>query len=303
MIEHTLAGLEGEASPLLGSRAACGPGKGGPVLVHLSRGIHRLIPERLNPPSQYPNLAPGTNILHLYDAFFVFEEKAVVDVNREFWGADPFVENKIHYLGRVAARNADELGSPVEFPAGFRTKDRPFVLLSLGRFGNIEDLHFNLFKILRKVCRHRDVELRVVADVYLKPEILKSLKNHGDSQGVRFLPFIPYLVQVMSRADLVICRAGYNMINEVLLSGVKALIIPENHPSREQERRAAGLSGKGLLVRDEDYCLSEKIEEDLKWLMKEPPRPPFGDYDRFRIGRIMIEELQRLLPSKQVRCS
>ena len=99
----------------------------------------------------------------------------------------------------------------------------------------------------------------------------------------------------MAKSDLVVCRAGYNIINEVMLTGVKAVIIPEAHPSGEQERRTASLSGDGLLVRNERSCLSDDIEDDLNTMMHQPPRPSSGDYDRFRIGRIIVEELEELL--------
>jgi predicted glycosyltransferase len=298
MVEHSPAGLMGEVAPLLAARAARGPENGGPALIHLSRGMYGFAPRFIDAPNDYPGLPPNTSILHLYDALYVFEEKTTVDVNREFFGNDPTLEAKIRYMGRISARNADELGNPKEFPADPWAGNKPFILFVLGRFGRVEDLHVRIFKACRSIGLDKGRDILVVPDVYLKPETLKDLKAHPASQGVRFTPFIPHLVDAMAKADLVVCRAGYNIINEVMLTGVKALIIPESHPSGEQERRAASLSGPGLLVRTESACLSGHLESDLEVLLRQPPRPSSGDFDRFRIGRIIVEELEELLAGR-----
>ncbi|MEI8354547.1 MAG: glycosyltransferase [Deltaproteobacteria bacterium] len=295
MIEHSLAGLMGEVSPLLAARAAHYPANASPALIHLSRGIYRFDPQFIAAPDDFPGLPPNTNILRLYDAFYVFEEKKMVDVNREFFGHDPTIESKIRYMGRISARNADELGNPKEFPGAPWARNKPFILFLLGRFGEIEDLHLRILRVFRHLGLDKGRDILIVPDVYLKPETLKALKAHPEFRDVQFTPFIPHLVDVMAKSDLVVCRAGYNIINEVMLTGVKAVIIPEAHPSGEQERRTASLSGDGLLVRNERSCLSDDIEDDLNTMMHQPPRPSSGDYDRFRIGRIIVEELEELL--------
>jgi predicted glycosyltransferase len=298
MIEHSLAGLMGEAAPLLAARAARGAEGGGPVLIHLSRGIYGAAPRSVAASIDWPGLPPHIAIPHLYDALYVFDERTMVDVNREFFGNDPALEARIRYLGRISARNADELGDSPGFPGTRRAGNRPFVLVVLGRFGRVEDLHVRILDACRNVGFGKGKEILVVPDVYLKPEVLKNLTAHPAARGVRFAPFIPHLVDVMARADLVVCRAGYNVVNEVMLTGVKALIIPESHPSGEQERRAASLSGHGLLVRTESACQSGDLESELEELMRQPARPSSGDFDRFRIGRIMVEDLEQLLAGR-----
>jgi predicted glycosyltransferase len=298
MVEHSPAGLMGEVAPLLAARAARGTGKGGPALIHLSRGMYGFAPRFIAASNGYPGVPPNTSILRLYDALYVFDEKTTVDVNREFFGNDPALEPKIRYMGRISARNADELGASAGYPGTPWAGNRPFILFVLGRFGRIEDLHSRILGACRNMGLDKGREILVVPDVYLKPETLEALKAHPASRGVRFTPFIPHLVDVMAGADLVVCRAGYNTINEVMLTGVKALIIPESHPSGEQERRAASLSGHGLLVRTESDCLSGDLESDLEALLRQPARPPAGDFDRFRIGRIMVDELEELLAGR-----
>jgi len=295
MIEHSPAGLMGEASPLLAARADRGAAGNGPVLIHLSRGILAASPRSAAGHDDHPELPTGTNIASLFDALYVFDEKTTVDVNREFFGADPALEARIRYMGRISARNADELTDVKGLPGSPWTGDKPFVLLALGRFGRIEDLHRRILEACRKIGLDQGREILVVPDVYLKPETVEALKAQPAARGVRFAPFIPHLVDVMARADLVVCRAGYNMVNEVMLTGVRALIVPESHPSGEQERRAASLSGPGLLVRSESACLCCDLESDLEELMGHPLRPASGEFDRFRIGRALVEELEEML--------
>ena len=294
MMEHSLVGLMGEADLLLAARIPRGPAAGGLGLVHLSRGIYRASPQPLLPPGPHPRLPPGTNILQLFDAFYVLEDPAVVDLNREHLGREPALEAKIRYFGRIAARNRGEL-NPTHDP--FRTPPfgkEPFVLIVLGRYGRILDLHLRLLEACHHLGLHPERQVLVVGDPYLNPEIWAALKAHPAAHRARFVEFTPDLVEVMARADLVVCRAGYNSVNEVLLTGVRALVIPEPHPSGEQERRAAGIPGPNVQVLPEVACLSAELERVLSELLNRPPCPMPVDFDRFRIGRAMADDLDRL---------
>jgi len=299
LVEHSLAGLMGEASPLLAAARRLRPG--GHVLAHLSRGIYRNDPSPLVPDSQVCGLPPGISVTQLYDVLYVLEERDVVDVNAEFFGADPALEERIRYLGRVAARNPEELRSRDDAVAALGLRDRDFALLSLGRHGRLPELHARLFASLRQ-CGWMDSGKAVltVFDPYLGPEAEARIRSLPEAQGVRFLPFLPGLVEVMAAAGLVVCRAGYNTVNELLLTGAPALVIPESHPSREQERRAAGLSAERITVLDEQTCLGPGLEELLAALAARPRRPCQPGccrFDRYAVGERIAEDLCRLAAS------
>ena len=299
MVEHSLAGLMGEAAPILAARAARGPRAGGFALVHLSRGIYRLRPRLLTPPGEYLGLAPGTNVARLYDALYVFEDRRLVDVNREFFGDDPALESKIRYLGRIACRNADELGHRRHVAAALDITDKPFVLLALGRHGRVVELHAALFAACRCLGLADGHDMVVVPDPYLPREALAAIMALPDAGRVRFAPFLPHLAELMAEADLTACRSGYNMVNEVLVSGVKGLIIPEAHPSGEQERRAASIPTDNVLVMDEAQCLDGDLGPRLAALLRRPPVSLPVDFDRFRIGRSIARDLERLLSMEE----
>ncbi len=78
----------------------------------------------------------------------------------------------------------------------------------------------------------------MVMDPYLANGDADALCKYPLSKNVRFLPFVPDLVDLVHHSDLLICRAGYNTVNEILLTGAKAIIIPESHGGGEQELRA-----------------------------------------------------------------
>lgn len=295
LVEHSLAGLMGEAAPLLAARAARSLEAGGFALVHLSRGIYRSAPRHLAPPGDYQGLAPGTNAARLYDALYVFEDRGLVDVNREFFGDDPALAPKIRYLGRIVSRNADELGGRGRVAAALDITDKPFVLLALGRHGRVVELHARLIAACRRLSLLDDHDLVVVPDPYLPAEALAAIKNHPEAGSVRFAPFIPHLVELMAEATLTACRAGYNMVNEMLVSGVKGLIIPEAHPSGEQERRAASIPRDNVLVLPETECLECDLDARLAELVDRPRVRRPVDFDRFRAGRRIARDLEGML--------
>jgi len=290
MVEHALAGLRGEAAPLLARARRLAPD--GHVLVHLSRGIHCGAPMLLAPAASYPGLPPEAAVTGLYDAFYVLEERAVADVNREFFGDVAALEPRINYLGRIAARNAEELNGDrrvAELCLG-----RPLLLLSLGRHGRILELHARLLAALDRVPAALAGETLVVLDPYLPPEQVAAIKALPCAARVRFTPFIPCLEEIMAAAAVVVCRAGYNTVNELLVTGKPALVIPESHPSREQERRAGILSGRQAVVLTEQACLDGDPAAMLIDLLARPVRSATVRFDRFAVGRRIVADLRRL---------
>lgn len=292
LVEHSLAGLMGEAVPLLAGGHSTRPG--GYVLAHLSRGIYRAEPLLLAPAADYPGLRPGTPATACYDAFYVLEERAMVDVNAEFFGADPALEDRILYLGRIAALNLEEL-RPGNGLAALGLRPRPLVLVNLGRHGRVVRLHARVFAALRGLGLFDACEVLAILDVYLAPEVKEDIRALPEAAGVRFPPFLPCLAEFMTEARLVVCRAGYNTVNELLLTGARALVIPECHPSQEQERRAAGLPRLHVAVLDEAACFGPDLEPTIAGLLHRPPGEGRYRFDRFAIGGRIAEDISRLI--------
>jgi len=90
----------------------------------------------------------------------------------------------------------------------------------------------------------------------------------------------------------VICRAGYNTINELLLTGVKAIVIPEAHPSGEQEARIETIPRDNIAVLGKEEVFREMPVAVLRELIERKVTPLRFDFDKYAIGRRIITDLE-----------
>ena len=138
-----------------------------------------------------------------------------------------------------------------------------------------------------------------VIDPYLGREVVETIRRHPLAAGVRFLPFFYPLADIMHASDLVVCRAGYNTVNELLLTGVKAVVIPERHPSGEQESRAAGIPRDNITVMPEEVALRAPPDAALKDLIAREPVSLRFAFDKYAIGRRIIADLEAGAPLRR----
>lgn len=287
MVEHYLAGLAGEIAPLLRGKKACRATAAEFALVHLSRGIMGN-----NPSIRRPGPGSSAGAGDLYDFQYVFDDP----------GPDRPAGNRcpaVRYLGKMTDKTRAELPDRAWVVNRLRLADAPVILISLSRHGDIRGLSLSLLAALERAGLSATHQVIMVVDPYLDPGVAADLRSDARLTGVRFLPFFYPLIDLIHAADIVICRAGYNVINEVLLTDTKALVIPEHHGGAEQEQRA------GLLPRDNIVVLTES--EVLK-------RPPAGElidlaarharalgfaFDKYAIGKAIIGELESWLSRRR----
>lgn len=81
----------------------------------------------------------------------------------------------------------------------------------------------------------------------------RQFKKMPTPAGMKVIRNTNNMLSYMLTADLIVSMAGYNTIVEILYSKTKALIIPRNGPSLEQQMRAQCLKQLGLLD-----CISYK---------------------------------------------
>jgi len=288
MIEHYLAGLEGEIMPILKAKKGR---RGTPddfALVSLTRGIYKdkgALPE-----------TPGERALFhcapLYDAIYVFDERDRIDVNQEYLGADAAMEAKIHYLGPILDKRPEEIPERQEILERFRLKDMPILLLCLSRYGDIRGILRRLLAAFDRLGLTNAFQAIMIVDPYLDAVIAGDLRSDPLFRHVRFLPFFYPLVDLMKASEIIVCRAGYNTVNEVLMTGRKALVIPERHPSGEQERRARGLSSRNLIVASEEEILAGPPDHLITELLGRQTAPIAPGTDKYAIGKKIIEDLE-----------
>lgn len=292
IIEHNMTGQMSELIPLLMKKWMR---KGGPVdfpLVHVCRGIMKWIP-LLRIPYQNPrHRSESINIGGLYDFMYVLEDREVIDINKAFLGSDPELEKKIKYLGKITSKVHDELPSRADGLERFGLSDKRTIVISLGRSRHVLDLAVRLLEVFGKMDLGERWQVVVVLDPYLDPVACQALRDHPLAGSVRFLPFVPDLVDLLCHADLIVSRAGYNTVNEVLLTGTKALIIPESHGGGEQEQRGRSLKERHIRVAAESEILEGDCEPLIRDLLEDASPSVKHNFDKYVIGKTIIEDLE-----------
>jgi predicted glycosyltransferase len=292
IIEHNMTGQMSELIPLLMKKWMR---KGGPVdfaLAHICRGIMKWIP-LLQIPYQNPrHRSESINIGELYDFMYVLEDREVIDINKEFLGNDPDLEKKIRYLGKITNKVYGELPSREETFERFGLMDRKIILISLGRNNKVGDLARSLLEALEETGLRASHQIVIVLDPYLDPELNLSIKDHPLSKGVRFTSFLPDLVDLIHHSELVISRAGYNIVNEILLTGTKAILVPESHGGGEQEKRARSIQADNIRVLMEADVLRNSPGEVIMDFLNEPIRLISHKFDKYAIGKSIIDDLE-----------
>jgi predicted glycosyltransferase len=289
MIEHYLAGLAEEVAPLFAAKEASRyDGAKEFALVNLSRGI-------MGGPlggSEPGSPSPLARYLAWYDFIYLFDDRTALEGERGILGQSLPTEPKIHYLGKITEKTRDEIVSRPEVLSRFSLSGKPIILISLSRHGDIASLSRSLMSAFLRTGLNQAYQIIVIIDPYLDPIVFQDLRDDPMFKEVRFLPFIYPLIDLIHTADLVICRSGYNTINEVLLTDSRALIIPECHPSGEQERRAEKSRTENTVVVSEQAILSTPPDSILLELLSRPMHPLNFDFDKYRIGKRIIADLE-----------
>jgi predicted glycosyltransferase len=292
IIEHNMTGQMSELIPLLMKKWMR---NGGPVdfaVVHVCRGIMKWVP-LLSIPYQNPrHRSESINIGALYDFMYVLEDREVIDINQQFLGNDPDLEKKIRYLGKVTNKVYGELPSRSDTLDRFGLPDKKIVLISLGRNRRVFDLSQRLLEVFEKTGINAAYQIVMVMDPYLANGDAHALGKHPLSKNVRFLPFVPNLVDLVHHSDLVICRAGYNTVNEILLTGTKAIIIPESHGGGEQELRAQSVYEENICISTEEEILAHNAENLISdFLNRSISRVSFK-FDKYAVGKSILDDLE-----------
>lgn len=292
IIEHNMTGQMSELIPLLMKKWMR---KGGPMdftLVHICRGIMKWVP-LLRIPYQNPrHRSESINIGALYDFMYVLEDREVIDINKQFLGNDPDLEKKIKYLGKITNKVQNELCGRSEALERFGLPDRRTILVSLGRNDRVLGLSLKLLELFGSAGINERYQVVMVIDPYLDEGVAQALRCNPLSTNVRFLDFVPDLVDLVHHSELIISRAGYNTVNEILLTGAKAVIIPESHGGGEQELRAKSANASNLYVFTEEQIFGCQSHDLFVDIINSPANNSCYNFDKYAIGETIINDLE-----------
>ena len=285
MVEHYLGGLLDEMVPILQGATHDG-GEHHWVNVALSRGITG---ERRQVFS-VAGTEPAGELLPLYDLLYCFDDERVVNRDGRYGGLSDADVARVVCLGRITDACQAELPAAGVVRARLGLGEKPIILFSLSRHGDVAGVCISLLQAFARLGLDTSHQVVFVIDPYLGDDALETTRRHPLAAAVRFLPFSYPLVDLLNASHLAVCRAGYNTLNEVLMTGVKAVVIPEHHPSGEQEARVATLPRDAIAVLSEEDVLGAPPVDALVELLARAPAAPSFDCDKNALcGRIIAD--------------
>jgi predicted glycosyltransferase len=292
MIEHYIGGLDNEALPLIGKNPNRERRRREWSTVYLSRGVCPSLGCALT-----GGLGEGViDIARRFDRIYVFEDPEKVDSNHGLLAKVPDLRGQMRYMGPITARTISELSGREEVIGRLGLLDMPLILLSLGRHGPVVPMARAILSALRRRGTLTEHQVVMVLDPYLEHEAARALQDMTSKENVRVLPFTPHLVDLVNIAELVICRAGYNTVNELLMTGVASMVIPERHPGGEQEHRARRIQRENVLVVYQEEVLSPGLPDLLEDLLARKRKPVRDFFDKYAIGGRIAQDLENLRP-------
>ena len=292
IVEHNMLGQRGEIIPLLLKKWRHIPKTDTFGLVHISRGILRnpsLIEAPFNDRRQ---MSESIYVGDLYDFIYVMEDREIIDVNKAYFGNRRSLEKKIQYMGKITFKTRNELAPRESILRMLDGSGYEIILASLGRKRSsltIAELLVQAFYDLNLENRYR---IFFVIDPYLDVALRQQMIQNFSNGHVYFLDFLPNFVDIVNVSCLVIGRAGYNTLSEILLTDSKAILIPEDHGHGEQETRLAKAQKANISVLQEENLDRETFQETLDRMLRLEPVSLNYKFDKYQIAKRILDDIE-----------
>ena len=183
----------------------------------------------------------------LYSEIWVYGEREMYDAVAEY-DIPEDIEAKTVFTGYIPRKRPKKRSC--------RRKEKQ-VVVTIGGGG---DGYQVLDNYLRMLETNGEVPFKtlMITGPFLSPERLDELACRAKRVKVRLVAFIKNIEKKLAGADLVVSMGGYNTICEILSLKKPSLLIPRDHPRREQLIRAQVLKDRGLV----DYLEWGKVTPD-----------------------------------------
>jgi len=189
---------------------------------------------------------------------------------------------------RRYAHKTVHVGTPVRGDFGRITKHdarlklgidgRPLVVSFWGSLGaeHMNEMMLDFIEINARSRLFNHIHATGGGDMVLKAFKDKLLARQVTSplpQWIDIRPYIANMAEVMTAADLIVCRAGASTIAELTYLGKPAVIVPSpNVANNHQEKNARRLEeAGGAVVLDEKDLSGEKLYETVRRLLIDLP--------------------------------
>jgi len=182
----------------------------------------------------------------LYDEIWIYGDKNIYDPVKMYKIPEP-LHKKIKFTGYIPRKQlAPRTKSAVRKRYRVLDDDK-FILVTAGGGGDG-------YEVLEQYVSMHDYyptsfpfKSIMITGPFMPKKKREKLRKRASLFGIKTLPFIPRLEELIAAADLVISMGGYNTICEILTQQTPALIIPRQTPRKEQLIRAQRLKNQGLL--------------------------------------------------------
>ncbi len=182
----------------------------------------------------------------LYDEIWVYGNREIYDPIIEY-NIPKSLEPKIRFTGYIPRKY---------WPPKVRRKIRKryrildedtFILVTAGGGGDGCELLDHYLAMHEFFPTTLPFKTLMITGPFMPKASRNKIRKRALQYGIKTMPFIPQMEQLIGAADLVISMGGYNTICEIISQQTPALIIPRETPRKEQLIRAEQLKKQGLL--------------------------------------------------------
>ena len=216
----------------------------------------------------------------LYDEIWVYGCQALFDPIKEYQLSDT-VAQKVKFCGYLGVDPPNRSAQAIR--EELRIGHSKLVLATVGGLGGdgfpVLDAYLGAIQSLP-----RDLEIHSVLITGAElPSAQREILYHrsdqiarasSGSRSIRLLDFSPQFLDYLTASDVVVARAGYNTVTEILSFGKQAIIVPRDSYTMEQVLRASLLEERALArVIHPDRLAPEPLAEALLAALHAQPLP------------------------------
>ena len=182
----------------------------------------------------------------LYDEIWIYGDKNIYDPVEMYKIPEP-LHKKTKFIGYIPRKPLTQK-TKLSVRKRYRILDSDkFILVTAGGGGDGYEVLEQYISMHDYYPTSLPFKSIIITGPFMPKKKREKLRKRASLFGIKTLPFIPKLEELIAAADLVISMGGYNTICEILTQQTPALIIPRQTPRKEQLIRAQRLKSKGLL--------------------------------------------------------
>jgi predicted glycosyltransferase len=194
----------------------------------------------------------------LYDEIWVYGNREIYDPIKEY-NIPTTLEPKIRFTGYIPRKHWSQ-SVRRKTRKRYRILDEDtFILVTAGGGGDGCELLDHYLSMHDFFPTSLPFKTLMITGPFMPKSSRNKIRKRALQYGIKTMPFLPQMEQLIGAADLVISMGGYNTICEIISQQTPSLIIPRETPRKEQLIRAEQLKKQGLL----DYLPWSNVSAQL----------------------------------------